>query len=344
VIPFVFRFVRLLNLALPSRRSLILENLALHQQLAVYKRNAKRPRLRPTDRLFWIWLSRCWADWRSIVDIVRPKTVVAWHRQSFRCYWRWNSRRRGQKPGRPRVTPEVRALIRTMKRANPPWGAPRIHGELLKLGFEISERTISRLLPKTRKPTSQSWRVFLANHAGDLVALDFFTVPTLGFRILFVFLVAAHQRRRVVHFNVTSNPTAEWTAQQMRGAFPDDSAPRYLLRDRDGIYGEDFREQVAAMGIKEVLTAARSPWQNPFAERLIGSIRRECLDHVIVLNRRHLRRILKSYVDYYHRARPHLGLGKDAPIPRQVQGPECGKVVAFPEVGGLHHRYERRAA
>ena len=164
------------------------------------------------------------------------------------------------------------------------------------------------------------------------------------FRTLYVFLVVAHQRRRLVHFNVTSNPTAEWTAQQMREAFPDDSASRYLLRDRDSIYGEDFREQVAAMGIKEVLTAARSPWQNPFAERLIGSIRRGCLDHVIVLNRRHLRRIPKSYWAYYHRARPHLGLDKDAPIPRQVQGPDRGQVVTFPEVGGLHHRYERRAA
>jgi transposase InsO family protein len=200
-----------------------------------------------------------------------------------------------------------------MKRANPLWGAPRIHGELLKLGLEVSERTVSRWLPRLRKPPSQSWRTFLANHAGDLVSLDFFAVPTLGFRILFVFIVVAHERRRVVHFNVTSNPTALWTAQQMREAFPDDSAPRYLLRDRDGIYGEDFREQVAAMGIREVLTTARSPWQNPFAERLIGSIRRECLDHVIALNRRHLRRILISYSAYDHGARPQLGLGKDAP-------------------------------
>ena len=242
------------------------------------------------------------------------------------------------------MTPEIRELIRTMKQANPLWGAPRIHGELLKLGFEISERTISRLLPKTRQPPSQSWRVFLDNHARDLVALDFFTVPTISFRILYVFVVLSQERRRVVHFNVTANPTAFWTGQQMIEAFPEDTAPRYLLRDRDGIYGHEFRKRVEGMGVQEVLTAPRSPWQNAFAERLIGSIRRECLDHVIVFNRKHLRRILTNYFGYYHRSRTHLGLDKEAPIEREVQGPELGKVVEFPEVGGLHHRYERRAA
>ena len=344
VIPLVFRLVRLLNLALPSRRSLILENLALRQQLAVYKRSVKRPRLRQTDRIFWVWLSRCWADWRAVVEIVRPKTVVGWHRQGFRRYWRWKSRQGVRKPGRPHVTQEVRELIRTMRQANPLWGAPRIHGELLKLGLEISERTISRLLPKTRQPPSQSWRVFLTNHANDLVALDFFTVPTISFRILYVFVVLSLERRRVVHFNVTANPTAFWTGQQMIEAFPEETAPRYLLRDRDGIYGDEFRERVEGMGVKEVLTAPRSPWQNAFAKRLIGSVRRECLNHVIVLNWKHLRRILKNYFGYYHRSRTHLGLDKDAPVERETQGPELGKVVEFPEVGGLHHRYERRAA
>jgi transposase InsO family protein len=231
-----------------------------------------------------------------------------------------------------------------MKRANPLWGAPRIHGELLKLGIDIGERTVSRLLPKPVKPPSQTWRTLLENHARDIVPLDFFTVPTLGFRVLFILIVLSHERRRVVHFNVTENPTAFWTAQQLLEAFPDDSAPRYLLRDRDGTYGMIFREQVSAMRIQEVLTAPRSPWQNPFAERMIGSIRRECLDHVIVLNRRHLRRILKGYFSYYHRARTHLSLDKDAPVSRERQGSEVGDVVEFAEVGGLHHRYERRAA
>ena len=205
---------------------------------------------------------------------------------------------------------------------------------MLKLVFEIPERTISRLLPKTRKPPSQNWRVFLTNHAGDLVVLDFFTVPTISFRILYVFVILEHERRRVVHFNVTMNPTAFWAGQQMIEAFPEDTAPRYLLRDRDGIYGDEFRERVDGMGVKEVLTAPRSPWQNAFAERLIGSIRRECLDHVIVLNRKHLRRILTNYFGYYHRSRTHLGLDKGAPIKREVQGPELGKVAEFPELGG----------
>ena len=344
VIAQISSLLRLFNLAFPSRRSLILENFALRRQLAAYKRSGKRPRLRQSDRMILVWLSRCWVDWRSATVIVQPKTVVGWHRNAFRRYWRCKSRQRGRKPGRPRLTREVRKLVTEMKQSNPIWGAPRVHGELLKLGIEISERSISRLLQMIRKPPSQSWRVFLANHATDLVSLDFFTVPTIGFKILYVFVVLEHERRRVVHFNVTTNPTAFWTAQQMIEAFPYDTAPRYLLRDRDGIYSAEFRERVEGMGIKEVLTAQRSPWQNPFAERLIGSVRRECLDHVIVLNRRHLRRILTSYFDYYHRSRTHLGLDKEAPIEREVQGPERGKIVAFPEVGGLHHRYERRAA
>jgi len=247
VISPLLAFFRLLSLALPSRRALVLENLALRRQIAVYQRTTKRPRLRDADRLFWVWLSRCWSGWRDALIFVQPRTVVGWHRRGFRLYWRWKSRQSGRKTGRPRITAELRALIREMKRANPLWGALRIHGELLKLGIEVSERTVSRWLPRLRKPLSQIWRTFLANHAGDLVSLDFFTVPTLGFRILFVFIVVAHERRRVVHFNVTSNPTAVWTAQQMREAFPDDSAPRYLLRDHDGIYGEDLREQVAVL-------------------------------------------------------------------------------------------------
>src|SRR5881409_2954444 len=199
-------------------------------------------------------------------------------------------------------------------------------------------------MPKRRKEPSQTWKTFLNNHVGRLVSIDFFTVPTLQLRLLFVFVVLAHQRRRVLHFNVTEHPTAEWAAQQIVEAFPEDTAPRYLIRDRDGIYGDHFRNRVQGMGIAEVLTAPRSPWQNPFAERLVGSIRRECLDHVIVLGEGHLRAILKSYFAYYHRARTHLSLGKDAPDPRPVQPPSAGEIVAFPEVGGLHHRYERSAA
>jgi putative transposase len=238
---------------------------------------------------------------------------------------------------------EVRALIKEMTQANPLWGAPRIHGELLKLGIEISERTVSRLIPKRQKPPSQTWRTFLDNHFRTMVSIDFFTVPSAAFRVLFVLVVLAHNRRRVVHFNITEHPTAVWTAQIIE-AFPEETAPRFLLRDRDQIYGEEFRQRIAGMKIEEVITAARSPWQNPFVERLIGSIRRECLDHVIVLNEKHLRRILKSYFDYYHRSRTHLSLAKDAPEPRAKQPQELGVVIEIAEVGGLHHRYERRAA
>jgi len=223
-------------------------------------------------------------------------------------------------------------------------GAPRIHGELLKLGIEISERTVCRLLPRKRRPPSQSWKTFLDNHVSELVSVDFFTVPTATFRVLFVLVLLAHPRRRLVHFNVTEHPTAEWTAQQIREAFPEDRAPRYLIRDRDGVYGDQFRDRVREMGMTEVLTAPQSPWQNAFAERVIGSIRRECLDHVIVLGEKHLRRILRSYFKYYQKSRTHLSLGKDAPSTRAVQPPELGAVVEIPQVSGLHHRYERRAA
>ena len=235
-------------------------------------------------------------------------------------------------------------MIRKMSQANRYWGAPRIHGELLKLGIEISERTVSRLMPKNRKPPSQSWKTFLHNQLGDLVSIDFFTVPTVTFRVLFVLVVLSHFRRRVIHFNVTAHPTGFWTGQQIVEAFPDGTAPRYLLRDRDKINGDAFHDRVSGMDIQQILTAPQSPWQSPFVERLIGSIRRDCLDHVVVFGERHLRKILAGYLAYYHRSRTHLSLEKDAPEPRSIQPPLLGAVVEVPEVGGLHHRYERRAA
>ncbi len=231
-----------------------------------------------------------------------------------------------------------------MCRENPGWGAPRIHGELLKLGIDIGESSVSKYMVHGRKPPSQTWRTFLKNHAQQLVSIDFFTVPTIRFQVLYVFLVLAHDRRRILHFNVTAHPTAQWTGQQLREAFPFDQLPRYLLRDRDAIFGNEFREQVQAMDIHEVLSAPRSPWQRAYVERVIGSIRRECLDHVIVLHETSLRRILGSYFDYYHRSRTHLSLSKDSPEPRSIQPPDMGSVVAVSQVGGLHHRYERRAA
>jgi putative transposase len=328
--------------ALRTRGALALENLALRQQLAVLQRRRPRPPLDWTDRLFWVALSRAWSRWRDVLIIVKPATVVRWHRSAYRRVWMWRSRRA---PGRPPVDHRTHDLVRQLAQANALWGAPRIHGELLKLGVGISERAVSRLMPRVpRKPPSQTWRTFLTNHVGTLASIDFFTVPTATFRVLYVFVVLAHDRRRVLHFNVTQNPTAAWTAQQIVEAFPEASAPKYLMRDRDQIYGATFRDRLAGMGIEEILSAPRAPWQNPFVERLIGSVRRECLDHAIVLGERHLRRILASYFAYYHRSRTHLSLGKDPPASRAVMLPETGEVVELPEVGGLHHRYERRAA
>ena len=332
-----------LSSILHSRAALQLENLALRHQIGVLQRSSrKRPKLTLVDRLLWVWLSRIWSGWRPALAIVRPETVVAWHRKGFRLFWTWKVQH-GQL-GRPVISHEVRELIRKMCRENPCWGAPRIHGELLKLGIDIGESSVSKYMVRNRKPPSQTWRTFLENHAQQLVSIDFFTVPTIRFRVLYVFLVLAHDRRRIFHFNVTAHPTAEWTGQQLREAFPFDQLPRYLLRDRDRIFGDDFREQVRDMGICEVLSAPRSPWQRAYVERVIGSIRRECLDHVIVFNENSLRRTLHSYFDYYHRSRTHLSLGKDSPEPRGIQPPELGSVVAVPQVGGLHHRYERRAA
>jgi putative transposase len=225
------------------------------------------------------------------------------------------------------------------------WGAPRIHGELLKLGIDVSEATVSKYLPRPRKPPSQTWRTFLDNHVRNLVSVDFFTVPTVFFQVLFVFVILAHDRRRILSINVTSSPSATWTANQIVQAFPWETVPRYLLRDRDGIYGADFRHRIHNLGVKEVIIAPRSPWQNPYAERVIGTLRRELLDHVIVLNERHLRRLLRTYVsDYYHSSRTHLSLDKNSPDPRSVEPPELGEVIELPLVGGLHHRYTRRAA
>jgi putative transposase len=323
-----------------TRADLQTEILALRHQIVVLQRGVRKPKLKPADRRFWVGLSRFWPRWRSALWIVKPGTVIDWHRRGFRWYWTWKVRC-GQ-PGRPCVPKETRELIRTLSRDNVGWGAPRIHSELLKLGIKISEASVSKYMVRHSKPPSQTWRTFLKNHTTQLASIDFFTVPTALFQVLFVFIVIHHDRRRLIHFNVPAHPTAEWTARQIVEAFPFESAPKYLLRDRDGIYGEAFREQVAVMNIKEVLSAPRSPWQRAYVERVIGSIRRECLDHVIVLDEEGLRQVLASYIRYYHRSRLHLSLDMDSPDPRPVQSD--GKIFAIPEVGGLHHRYERRVA
>ena len=325
-----------------SRASLHLENLALRHQLAVYQQTVQHPRVRPSDRLFWACLSHLWAGWQQALAFVQPRTILAWQHQRFRDHWRGLSQQ--GTPGRPAMAKEVRTLIRDMWQANPTWGAPRIVGELRKLGIDVAKSTVETYRVRPQKPPSPTWKAFLNNHIRDVVALDFFVVPTVTHTELFVLVMLAHERRRLVRFHVTEHPTAEWTAQQVIDAFPWDEAPRYLLRDRDRVYGASFQQRVQHMGIEEVVIAPRSPWQNPYVERLIGSIRRECLDHVMVLHERHLRRLLTEYVRYYHHWRTHRALEMDCPIPRAVQRPELGLIWEVPEVGGLHHHYERRVA
>jgi len=337
----VSAIVVFLRALLGDRAAILAENLALRQQLAVLQASTKRPRLRKRDRIFWVWLSRVWSGWRSCLTIVKPETVIGWHRWGFRLHWRWKSRT--STPGRPKTDAEIQQLIRRMARENPTWGAPRIQSELALLGHTVADSTVAKYMERGRKPPSQTWRTFLENHVPDIVAIDFFVVATVSFRLLYCFLVLRHDRWRVVHFNVTPYPTARWTAQQIVEAFPFDEAPRFLIRDRDGIYGIDFRQRIKHLGIEEILIAFRSPWQSPYVERLIGSIRRECLDHVIVFNEAHLLRILTSYFAYYHESRAHLSLARNAPVPRRVEHPSEGKVIAVPQVGGLHHRYTRAA-
>ena len=324
-----------------SRARLQVELLAVRHQLHVLERTRpRRVRLSALDRWLWVWLSRLWSEWRRVLVIVEPATVVAWHRRGVRLFWTWKSRHR---TGRPPVPREVRELIRTMSQTNPLWGAPRIHGELLKVGINVSQATVAKYMPRHRRPPSQTWKTFLANHVGQIMAADFIVVPTATCRLLFVLVILAHERRRVIHIAVTDRPTAAWTAQQLREAFPFGSAPRYLLRDRDHAFA-DWSQTAKAMDIHEVVTAPRSPWQNAYVERFIGSVRRECLDHVIVCSKTGLRRTLQAYTAYYLRSRTHLALNKDAPVSRPVIGPAEGTIVAVPQVGGLHHRYERRAA
>jgi len=334
----VWAFVRAL---LVTSAAVSLENVVLRHQLAVLQRSVGRPRLRRRDRIFWVGLSRLWAGWRSSLVMVQPATVLAWHRQGFQLYWRWTSRSRAA--GRPPIDLEIRTLIRRMARENPTWGRRRIQAELGFLGYEVAGLTVAKYMRRPSPRPSSTWRTFLEAHIGDIVAIDFFVVPTLTFRLLFGFLILRHDRRELIQVTVTDHPTAAWTAQQLVESFPAETAPTYMLRDRDAIYGDLFARQVKGMGIREVLIAPRAPWQNPFAERVIGSIRRECLDHVLVVNERHLRRLLRSYLAYYNATRPHQALQNNSPHPRQVHPPARGRIVAIPQVGGLHHRYRRAA-
>ena len=330
-------FVRLLCDCFKSRRRLEAEILVLRHQLNVLHRRAPR-RLYMTwaDRALFVWLYHGFPRILDAITIVRPDTVVRWHRMGFTAYWRWKSRLRG---GRPRVDKEVRGLIRRISFENPLWGAPKIHGELLKLGIDVAQSTVSKyMVPRQGRP-SQTWKTFLRNHAEGIASIDLFVVPTVTFEQLFAFLVLGHGRRRLIWYAVTTNPTAEWLARQITEAFPWERAPKYLIRDNDRAFGSVFKARVRAMGIRDRPTSFRAPWQNGYVERLIGSIRRECTDHMIVVNAEHLRRILAKFATYYNHMRTHISLAKDAPYTRPIE--RFGDVVAHPILGGLHHRYAR---
>ena len=326
-----------------SHGSLVLENLVLRQQLAVLKRRRPRPSLTMIDKLFWVAVRRFCSGWKRSLIVVTPQTVVRWHRDGFRLYWRLISKVR--KPMGRRQTPkEVRQLIFRMVRENPTWGAPRIHGELLMLGFDVSERTISRWMkraPRDPQPAKR-WLAFLRNHREALAAMDFFTVPTITFGVLYCFFVISHDRRRILHFNVTKHPASTWIVQQLREAFPFESVSRFLLFDRDAKYGFEVLAAVRSLKMNPVRTSFESPWQNGVAERWVGSCRRDLLDHIIAVNEGHLKRLLSEYVRYYHEDRTHLGLGKGTPNDR-IRSTATGRVLSHERLGGLHHRYDRAA-
>jgi len=330
-------FLNLLTSPFRSKSRLEAENAALRRQVIMLRRRVNgRVQLTSGDRLFLVMLYRCFPSILKAITIIRPETLVRWHRAGFRRYWRWKSRSLG---GRPKIDAELCALIRRMSTENHLWGAPRIHGELLKLGFDVSQSSVAKYMVKRCGPPSQGWRTFLRNHAPDIGAMDLFVVPTIGFNLLYVLVIVRLARRDLVWINVTSYPTAEWIARQVTEAFPWNEAPRYLIRDRDQVYGAAATRRLRTMGIRDKPIAPGSPWQNGIAERLIGSIRRECLDHLVVLGETHLRRMLKSYARYYNEMRTHRSLDKDAPPSRPVR--RTGSIVSHALLGGLHHQYVR---
>src|SRR6516162_10296001 len=320
-----------------SRAALQAEILVLRHQLNVLRRKSpKRVAFSNVDRLLFTGLYRLAPTVLEALKILKPETLIRWHRAGFRVYWRWKSRPCG---GRPGTAAEIRQLIREMSMANPLWVAPRIHGELLKLGIDVGQTTGAKYMAKRRRPPSQGWKTFLRNHADAITSMDLFVVPTISFRLLYGFLILRHARRELLWLSVTTHPNAEWIALQLTEAYGWQQAPQYIVRDRDCVYGDVVIQRLRAMGIRDRPISPRSPWQNGYTERLIGSIRRDCLDHVVVFGERHLRHLLNSYQKYYNEARTHLSLHKDAPIPRTIQ--TVGRTLAMPVLGGLHHQYFR---
>jgi len=333
----IFDFPRLL---FKSKQGLILENLMLRQQLSVYTRKNKRPKLERADRIILVWLSKIFSDWKSVLVVVKPATVIGWHRKGFKLYWKRKSRR----VGRPVINWPLIKLIRKMQKENYTWSSQRIQGELAKLGLSVCENTVAKYMqkPKTDPEKCQRWLTFLRNHAKHIVAIDFFVVRTIIFKAIYVFIAISHDRRKILHLGVSANPHAQWAIQQLRETFSFDETTKYVIRDNDKIFSGDFKQQIKNFGLKDTPTAPRSPWQNPIAERVIGSLRRECLDHMIILNEKHLHDVLHEYIfEYYNVSRTHMSLEKDSPEHRPTQNE--GKIIRKPILGGLHHLYSRAA-
>jgi hypothetical protein len=333
----IFEFLRLI---FRNKQNIIMENLALRQQLAVQQRYIKRPKIKSTDRIFWVWLSRIWDDWKSALVVIKPAAVIGWHKKGFKLYWKRKSRRFG----RPNIDWELIKLIRKMQKENLTWSAQRIQGELVKLGFSVCDNTVAKYMRKLKPDNDkrQRWLTFLRKHSKHIVGIDFLVARTIFFKPIHVFVAISHDKRKILHFGVNSKPHSQWAIQQLRETFAFDETTKYVIRDNDEIFSEDFRHYIKNLGLKDIPTAYRSPWQNPICERVIGTLRRECLDHMIVLNEKHLHDVLHEYIlEYYNVSRTHMSLDKDSPIHRPVQA--NGKIVKKPILDGLHHIYSRVA-
>ncbi|HEW79599.1 MAG TPA: transposase [Phycisphaerales bacterium] len=333
----LFEFLRL---SFKTRQSVVLENLLLRQQIIIFKRKTKRPRIENIDRIILAWISKLWNDWKSAMIIVKPETVIGWHKKGFKLYWK----RKSLRVGRPNIDWQLIKFIRRMQKENQAWSAQRIQGELVKLGLDVSDNTVAKYMRKHKADPEkrQRWLTFLRNHARHIVGIDFLVARTIFFKSMHVFVAISHDRRKILHFGVTSKPHSQWAIQQLRETFAFDETTKYVIRDNDKIFSEDFKQHIKNFGLKDKPTAYRSPWQNPIAERVIGTLRRECLDHMIILNEKHLYDVLHKYIfEYYNVSRTHMSLGKDSPERRPIQ--KDGKIVSKPILGGLHHIYSRAA-